>query len=82
MSDHATAAERRRHRRRRVDFYKELGKFAGLIGCVSAAVLGQAELIGEPYRHWLTVTAIICTAVWAYCMRPKGMKALAAMFKR
>ena len=47
-----------------------------------AALDTQAELIGEPYRHWLTVTAIVCTAVWAYCMRPKGLKAITAMFKR
>lgn len=77
----ATTA-RRRHQRRRTDFYKELGKFAGLIGCVSAAVVGQAEMLSEPYRHWLTVTAIIATATWAYCMKPKSLKAITSFLKR
>ena len=74
--------ERRSHRRRRRDFYKELGKFAGLVGCVSAAVLGQAELVGEPWRHVLSVTAIIATATWAYCMKPKNLKAFTGLLKR
>lgn len=77
-----TAQERRSHRRRRRDFYAELGKMAGLVGCVSAAVLGQAELIGEPWRHYITVTAIVCSATWAYCMKPKGLKALTGFLKR
>lgn len=77
-----TAADRRRYTRRRRDFYKELGKFAGLIGCVSAAILGQAELVGEPWRHVLAVTGIGATATWAYCMKPSSMKALAGWFKR
>ena len=64
MTEHSPAVKRKRRKQRR-DFYAELGKFAGLLGCVSAAVLGQAELIGEPWRHWLSVTAIVCTAVWA-----------------
>ena len=84
MTDHASAVrrERRSHRRRRRDFYAEIGKFAGLVGCVSAAVLGQAELVGEPWRHVLSVTAIICTAIWAYCMKPKGMKVITQFLKR
>mgnify|MGYP001570251372 CR=1 FL=1 len=77
-----TARERRQHRRRRKDVYAELGKFAGLVGCVSVAILGQAELVGEPWRHILSVTAIISTAVWGYGMKPKGMKAIAGLLKR
>lgn len=77
-----TSSERRRHTRRRRDFYKELGKFAGLIGCVSAAILGQAELVGEPWRHVLSVTAIMSTATWAYCMKPSSMKAITGWLKR
>lgn len=76
------SAERRRLRRRHRNFYRELGKFAGLIGCVSAAVLGQAELIGEPFRHYVTVMAIVCTAIWAYCMKPSSFKAVTAFLKR
>lgn len=76
------AHARRTHRRRRRDFYKELGKFAGLIACVAAAIVGQAEMISEPYRHYLTVTAIISSATWAYCMKPKNIGKALAIFKR
>ena len=74
--------DRRSHRRRKHDFYKELGKLAGLIGCTAAAVLGQAELIGEPLRHYVTVTAIMCTAIWAYCMRPSSIREAVAFLRR
>ncbi len=64
----------RRHAlRRRADFYQELGKFAGLIGVICVAIVGQAELIGEPWRHYVTVTAIISGAIWAYGMKPKSL---------
>ena len=78
----AVRRARRSHRRRRRDFYRELGKFAGLVGCVSAAILGQAEMLAEPYRHWLTVTAIVATATWAYCMKPKNLGKALSFFKR
>lgn len=74
--------ERRRATRRRRDFYRELGKFAGLLAFVCIAILGQAELVGEPYRHWITVTSILCSAIWAYCMRPKSLKEVAGLLKR
>ena len=76
------ARERRSHRRRRKDVYAELGRFAGLVGCVCVAILGQAELVGEPWRHYITVTAIVCTAVWGYGMKPKGLKALAGFLRK
>ena len=75
-------SDRRIHRRRHTDFYAELGKFAGLIGFTSAAIIGQAELIGEPWRHYVTVTAIACSAIWAYCMRPGNFREALAMFKK
>lgn len=73
--------DRRRHRRRefrrrRGDAYKEVGKFAGLVAFASTAVVGQAELIGEPWRHYVTVAAVLCTAVWAYCMKPDHLLSL------
>lgn len=66
-------SERRRTSRRKWDFYRELGKFAGLVASVCAAMVGQAELIGEPWRHYVTVIAISFTAIWAYCMRPTNV---------
>ena len=69
------------HRRRRTDFYAELGKFAGLIAFVCTAIIGQAELIGEPWRHVLTVAAVICGHVWAYCMHPGNIGATLKAFR-
>ena len=76
------ATERRVHRRRHTDFYAELGKFAGLIAFPSAAVIGQAELVGEPWRHILSITAIVCGTIWAYCMKPSSIRDVLAMLKK
>lgn len=67
--------------RRRADVYYEVGKFAGLIACVTTAILGQAELVGEPWRHVIAVTAIGATAAWAYCMRPASARALMQLWR-
>lgn len=72
---------RRTYTRRKSDFYYELGKFCGLIATVAIAIIGQAELIGEPWRHYVTVTAIVTTAVWAYGTHPQSMKVLLRTFK-
>ncbi len=71
--DRRVYARRRRRTRREHDLYRELGKLAGLVASVSAAIVGQAELIGEPWRHVLTVAAVGSTATWAYCMRPNNV---------
>ena len=44
--------------------------FVGLITCVCGAVLGQAELIGEPWRHWISVVFIAGTAATGYMLQP------------
>jgi len=80
--------QRRKHARRRVqarrrsDFYFELGKFGGLVAAVCLAVVGQAELIGEPWRHYVTVTAIIATAIWAYGTHPQTISTLWQTYKQ
>jgi len=72
---------RRQRLRRRSDFYYELGKFAGLVAFVCIAIIGQAELLGEPWRHLVTVTAIIATAIWAYGMHPATASAVLKSFR-
>jgi hypothetical protein len=67
--------------RRRSDFYVEIGKFAGLIGAVCVAIIGQAELVGEPWRHYITVTAVVAVAVWGYCMHPQTLSALGKAYR-
>jgi hypothetical protein len=72
---------RRRLLRRKSDFYYELGKFCGLIAFVSIAIIGQAELIGEPWRHYVTVLAVIATAGWAYGMHPSSVSAVLKSYR-
>lgn len=43
--------------------------FAGLIACICGALIGQAELVGEPWRHWISVLFIACTAISGYMIR-------------
>jgi hypothetical protein len=50
---------------------RQPGWWIGLIASVLVAVGGQAELIGEPWRHWLTVSAIIATAINGYMLHPQ-----------
>lgn len=42
---------------------------ASLVVCVCGALLGQAELIGEPYRHVLTILMIVGTAVSGFMVQ-------------
>jgi len=48
----------------------QIAYFVGLIACVSGALLGQAELVGEPWHHYLSVLSIAGTAVTGYLMQP------------
>lgn len=69
----------RRHQgygRRRSDIWFELGKMFGLVASVTGAILGQAELVGEPYRHWLTITCIAATGGFGYLLGPQSLKTL------
>lgn len=72
---------RRRYGRRRSDYWRSLGKLAGLVASVCAAVLGQSELVGEPFRHYLTVSAIVAVAVWGYCLGPENLRSLTGRSK-
>ena len=46
----------------------QIAWWAGLVVSVSGALIGQAELIAEPYRHWLTVAFVASTAVSGYML--------------
>jgi hypothetical protein len=41
----------------------------GMVTCVSGALIGQAELLSEPYRHYVTILFIIGTAVSGYMVQ-------------
>ena len=41
----------------------------GLVASVSSALIGQAELLGEPWRHVVTVISVITTAFSGYMLQ-------------
>lgn len=44
--------------------------FVGLLTCICGALLGQAELVGEPWRHWISVVFIAGTAASSFMLNP------------
>ncbi len=48
---------------------KQAGWFVGLVTFICTAILGQAELVGEPWRHYVAVGAIIGTAASGYMLQ-------------
>jgi len=52
----------------------QLWKFISLVAAVSSAIVGQAELVGEPWRHWVSILAIVATALIAWNMKQHPVK--------
>lgn len=48
----------------------QIAYFCGLVTCIAGALLGQAELVGEPYHHWLSIASILGTAISGYLLQP------------
>lgn len=48
---------------------KQVAYFIGLITCICGAVLGQAELLGEPFRHYISVAFIAGTAITGFLIK-------------
>lgn len=45
-------------------------RFVGFVSSLCAALLGQSDLIGEPWRHWITIAGIIASVTFAYFQQP------------
>lgn len=75
--------EQRRHAygRRRTDVWSTLGKTFGLLASVTGALYGQAELVGEPWRHYLSVVCIASTAGFGFLLGPHHLKLLVRSVK-
>lgn len=53
----------------------QLGWWVGLLTCICGALLGQSDLIGEPWKHYVTIAFVIGTATSGYMIQrqpPKG----------
>lgn len=52
----------------------QIAWLSSLIACVCMAVLGQAELIGEPWRHYVTIVSVVATAASAFMLQRPAPK--------
>lgn len=52
----------------------QLWKVISLVAAVSSAIIGQAELVGEPWRHWVSIVAIVATALIAWNLKQHPVK--------
>lgn len=50
-------------------FTAQFGWWVGLVTCVSGALVGQAELLAEPYRHYVTIAFVAGTAISGYMLQ-------------
>lgn len=48
----------------------QIAYFAGLIAFVCTTLYGQAEMLGEPWRHYVSIIGVIGTAVAGYLLQP------------
>ena len=53
---------------------RQIAYFVGLVTCVCGALVGQAELIGEPWHHYLSIAGIVGTAITGYLLQPPSSK--------
>lgn len=54
----------------RPPWQQQAGWWIGLGGAVAIALYGQAEMIAEPWRHYVSIAAIVATAATAYMLKP------------
>lgn len=45
---------------------------AGMVSAICTALIGQAELLGEPWRHYVTVVSVIASAVSGFMLQRPG----------
>lgn len=48
----------------------QIAYWAGLVAFICTAVIGQAEMVGEPWRHWIALVGIVGTAISGYLLQP------------
>lgn len=44
--------------------------FVGFMGALTTALVGQSDLIGEPYKHYMVILGIVCSTTIAYFSNP------------
>lgn len=74
-------ARRRSYGRRRADVWSSIGKSLGLLASITGALYGQAELVGEPWRHYLSGVCIAATAGFGFLLGPEHLRVLLGKLK-
>jgi hypothetical protein len=47
----------------------QIGWIVGLATCVAGALIGQSDLIGEPWKHYVTIAFVAGTAATGYMLQ-------------
>ena len=47
----------------------QIAWLVGLVAFVCTGLIGQAELLGEPWRHYVTVVSFIATAISGFMLQ-------------
>jgi hypothetical protein len=47
----------------------QLGWFLGLMASMCVALAGQAELVGELWRHYIAIAGVVATATTGYMLQ-------------
>ena len=47
----------------------QIAWLCGLVAFVCTTLIGQAELIGEPWRHYVTVGGVLATAIAGFMLQ-------------
>ena len=47
----------------------QIGWLIGLVSAICTALIGQAELLGEPWRHYVTIVSVVMTALTGFMLQ-------------
>ena len=80
--DRRRGGRRRIYGRRSSDIWGSIGKTAGLLASVTGALIGQAELVGEPWRHLMSGVFIASTAAFGFLLGPQHIKTMRNVMRK
>ncbi len=52
----------------------QIWKIITLVAAISAAIIGQSHLLGEPWMHYVSVAGTVCGAAVAWKIKEHPMK--------
>lgn len=52
----------------------QIFKISGLVAFMGTAIVGQSDLVGEPWKHWITVAAFVAATLVAWNIKQHPVK--------